>query len=435
LNYQEALDYIHGTHKFGSKLGLDNIRRLLEKLDNPQEGLKIIHIAGTNGKGSTCAFINAVLSEAGNKVGLYTSPYLEVFNERIQINNKPIEDHRLSELTGRVKEKVELLLSEGYAHPTEFEIVTAIAFCYFKEEAVDLLILEVGMGGRLDATNVIEKSLVSVIAPLALDHTQYLGETIDQIAMEKCGIIKEKGCVVSASQPVEAEKVIKEICKDRDAKLEIVKTCNYQIIRRSLTAYEFKSQVLNGLGTIKIGLLGEHQIRNGILALRVIDFLVSEYGFDISLKAIQKGMENAKWPGRLEVISQKPNIIIDGAHNKHGAKVLGEFLRYHFNSNGKKTGEMIGVIGVLGDKDASGIVEETVANFDRMIVTEPVNERAMDSAKLKALVEKTNDFVDESKNWEDAVEKAISLAKPEDSIVIYGSLYLIGGARSFILGR
>lgn len=435
MKYNEALEYIHGTYKFGSKLGLDNIRRLLEKLGNPQDGLDIIHVAGTNGKGSTCAFISSVLSEAGNKVGLYTSPYLEVFNERIQINGNLIEDERLAELTHRVKEKVEILLSEGNAHPTEFEIVTAIAFCYFKEEKVDFLILEVGMGGRLDATNVIEKSLVSVIVPLALDHTQYLGETIGQIAMEKCGIIKENGLVVSASQSVEAEKVIENICAERHAKLETVKTCNYQITKRSLEAYEFKSAVLNGLGNIKIGMLGEHQIRNGILAIRVLELLVSEYGVELDLKTIRRGMEKAIWPGRLEMIAQNPCIIIDGAHNKHGAMVLSEFLRYHFKPRGKRLGKIIGVIGVLGDKDTDGIIEETATLFDKIIVTEPVNKRAMEVKDLKALIEKSHDSVDGIKHWKKAIESALTDANPEDCIVVYGSLYLIGYVRSFIARR
>jgi len=435
LDYKEAIEYIHGTYRFGSKLGLENIRKLLEKLGNPQEGLKVIHVAGTNGKGSTCAFLNSVLSEAGYKVGLYTSPYLEMFNERIQINGKPVENERLAELTQRVKEKVELLISEGNAHPTEFEIVTAVAFCYFKEENVDFLILEVGMGGRLDATNAIDKSLVSVIVPIALDHTQYLGETIGEIAAEKAGIIKENGLVVSATQSIEAEKVIKDICNEKNARLEIVKTYNYQIGRRSLEAYEFKSTGLNGFGKLKIGLLGEHQIRNCILAVRVLGILVSEYGIGIDSEAIRRGLENARWPGRLELISENPCVIIDGAHNRHGAIVLDNFLKYHFKSKKKRSGKMIAVIGVLGDKDTNGIVEETVQFFDSVIVTEPENKRAMQVDDLKALVEKKIDLVEGIKNAQEAVERALKFAGPEDCVVIYGSLYLIGHARTLIARR
>jgi len=432
LDYKEALEYIHGTYRFGSKLGLENIRKLLEKLDNPQEGLNVIHVAGTNGKGSTCAFLNSVLSEAGYRVGLYTSPYLELFNERIQINGKPVENERLAKLTQRVKEKVDILISEGNAHPTEFEIVTAVAFCYFKEENVDFLILEVGMGGRLDATNAIDKSLVSVIVPVALDHTQYLGGTIGEIAAEKGGIIKENGLVVSATQSTEAENVIKDICREKHAKLEIVKTYNYQIVRRSLKSYEFKSTGLNGFGKLKIGLLGEHQIRNCILAVRVLGILVSEYGIEIDSEAIRRGLENAKWPGRLEVICEDPCVIIDGAHNRHGAIVLDNFLKYHFKSKKKRPGKIIGVVGVLGDKDTNGIIEETVSFFDAVIVTEPENKRAMEVDDLKALVEKKNDMVEAIKNVKEAVERALELAGPEDCVVVYGSLYLIGHARTLI---
>jgi len=435
LDYKEAIEYIHGTYRFGSKLGLENIRKLLFKLDNPQVGLKVIHVAGTNGKGSTCAFLNSVLYEAGYRVGLYTSPYLEVFNERIQINGNPIENERLAELTQRVKEKVDELISEGNAHPTEFEIVTAVAFCYFKEENVDLLILEVGMGGRLDATNAIDESLVSVIVPLALDHTQYLGDTIGEIATEKCGIIKENGFVVSATQSNEAENVIKDICREKNAKLEIVKSYNYQIVKRNLKAYEFKSTGLNGFGRIKIGLLGEHQIRNCILAVRVLGILVSEYGIAIDSEAIRRGLENARWPGRLELLSENPCVIIDGAHNRHGAVVLDNFLKYHFKSKRKRSGKMIGVIGVLGDKDTNGIVDETVSYFDKVIVTEPENKRAMQIDDLKALVEKKNDLVEGIKNAEEAVERALECAGPDDCVVIYGSLYLIGHARTLIARR
>ncbi|MBK5252392.1 MAG: bifunctional folylpolyglutamate synthase/dihydrofolate synthase [Peptostreptococcaceae bacterium] len=435
MKYKEALEYIHGTYRFGIKLGLNNIRMLLEKLGNPQDGLRIIHVAGTNGKGSTRAFINSVLSEAGNNVGLYTSPYLEVFNERIQINGNPIEDERLADLTQRVKEKVDILVSEGNMHPTEFEIVTAIAFCYFKEENVDILILEVGMGGRLDATNVIKNSLVSVIAPLALDHTQYLGETIGEIAREKGGIIKENGFVISATQPIEAEKVIQEICKEKHARLETVKTYNYQIVRRSLKTYEFKSMILNISGNLKIELLGEHQIRNCILAVRVLEFLVSKHGIELDSEVILRGLEKTRWPGRLEVIAENPCLIIDGAHNKHGAIVLSNFMEYHFNPKKRRGFKTIGVIGVLGDKDVSGIVEETVHYFDSIIATEPENKRAMKVEDLKALIEMSHDSVEGIKNWKDAVEKALTDANPEDCIVVYGSLYLIGYVRSFIANR
>jgi len=435
LDYKEALGYIHGSYRFGSKLGLENIRKLLDKLGNPQEGLDVIHVAGTNGKGSTCAFLSSVLSEEGYRVGLYTSPYLEMFNERIQISGKPIENKRFADLTNRVKKKVEELISEGNAHPTEFEIVTAVAFCYFKEENVDFLILEVGMGGRLDATNIIEKALVSVIVPIALDHTQHLGKTIGEIAREKAGIIKENGLVVSASQTTEAENVIKDICREKHAKLEIVKTYNYQIVKRSLKAYEFKSTGLNGFGKLRIGLLGEHQIRNCILAVRVLGILVSEHGIKLDSEAIRSGLEKAKWPGRLELLAENPCVIIDGAHNRHGAVVLDNFLKYHFKSKKKRVGKMIGVVGVLGDKDAKGIIDETVPFLDMVIATEPENKRAMQVDDLKALIEMKNDSVQVIKNAEEAVERALQFAEFEDCVIIYGSLYLIGHARTIITHR
>jgi len=219
MNYKEALDYIHGTYKFGSKLGLENIKYLLDLLGNPHRKLKIIHVAGTNGKGSTCSYIHSILKEAGYTVGLYTSPYLEEFTERIRINGEDIPKDKLANITAIVKEKIDIMVKEGKNHPTEFEVVTALAFYYYAEENVDFVVLEVGLGGRLDATNVVENPLVSVITPIGLDHTEYLGDTLDKIAYEKGGIIKERGFVVCYPQEEEVMEVFKNLCKERNSKL------------------------------------------------------------------------------------------------------------------------------------------------------------------------------------------------------------------------
>lgn len=435
MNYKEAIDYIHSTYRFGSKLGLENIQNLLEALGNPHKDLKVIHVAGTNGKGSTCAFIHSVLVAQGFKVGLYTSPYLETFNERIQINGKNIGDERLAELTDRVKTQVEILVKNGSAHPTEFEIVTAMAFCHFMEEAVDFLVLEVGMGGRLDATNVIENPLVSVITPLSLDHTQYLGKTLAEIAYEKGGIIKKNGLVVTATQPAEAEDVLVKIARDRGARLEIVKTYNYRIIRRSLKNYEFKSMALRFFKNMNIGLLGEHQIRNCILAVRVLELMISEYGLELEEDTLLKGLQDARWPGRLEVLMESPCLMIDGAHNLQGATILRNFMQYHFAPKKRRGSRLIGVLGILKDKDTAGIVEETVPIFDKLILTEPENERAMKVEDLMTLVQKHHECVDAVRDWRGAIGKALEEAGPEDIIMVFGSLYLVGQVRTFISRR
>lgn len=219
MNYVEALNYINDKNKFGSRLGLDVIGKLLDLLGNPHLNMKYIHVAGTNGKGSTSAHIASILKEAGYRVGLFTSPYLERFNERISINGQDIPNERLAKITEKVKEKVEIMLQEGYEHPTTFEIVTTVAFVYFKEENVDFTVLEVGLGGRADSTNVIEDSYVSVITTLDYDHTDVLGDTLGKIAYEKAGIIKENGLVISYPQEEEAFKVIEEVAMEKKAKL------------------------------------------------------------------------------------------------------------------------------------------------------------------------------------------------------------------------
>ncbi|MDY6595061.1 Mur ligase family protein, partial [Clostridioides difficile] len=218
MKYEEALEYISQTNKFGIRLGLENIGKLLELLGNPQETLNIIHVAGTNGKGSVCSFVSNILRECGYKVGLYTSPYLETFTERIRVNGQNIPQDDVARIIELIKEKIEIMVKEGYAYPTEFEVVTAMAFYYYSEQKVDFVALEVGLGGRYDATNIITKSLVSVIVSISLDHTGILGDTIEKIAYEKAGIIKENGVVLVYDQTDEAKDVIKSVCKEKKAK-------------------------------------------------------------------------------------------------------------------------------------------------------------------------------------------------------------------------
>lgn len=423
MNYQEALDFIHDTHKFSIKLGLENVSRLLEKMGDPHKGLRFIHVAGTNGKGSTSSYLNHMLLEAGYKVGLYTSPFLEVFNERMRVNNEPIGDETLAEITTFVKTCIDQMLSEGHTHPTEFEIVTSIAFEYYKRAQVDVVVLEVGMGGRLDSTNVIESPLVSVITPIDLDHVEYLGDTIGKIAKEKAGIVK-KGCpCVMHPQEGEAEAVIQEVCKALDSKL----------IKAPVEEIEVKSTTIEGT-TFKVGdvsytiqMLGEHQTRNALVALTAIEAINANGVLKISEEAVKSGLKKATWAGRLEVMHREPLVLIDGAHNLHGATGLSMAVKRLLPER-----KVWAIVGILGDKDIEGMLSVMMPLCHEVICTEPDNPRKMSAANLAEQVSKHGHNPRVEPSIEKAFKLAYSLAEPSDAIVCFGSLYMIGSMRTAI---
>ncbi|SCY69661.1 bifunctional folylpolyglutamate synthase/dihydrofolate synthase [Alkaliphilus peptidifermentans] len=428
MNYHEALEYIHGTYKFGSKLGLENISYLLKLLGDPQKDLKIIHIAGTNGKGSTAAFINEVLKEAGYKVGLYTSPYLETFTERIRINGVNIPEEELAEVTYIVKEKIELMVKEGRNHPTEFEVVTAIAFYYYAKEKIDFLILEVGLGGRLDATNVVEKPLISVITPIGYDHMEYLGDTIEKIAFEKGGIIKDNSLVVTYPQESGAIGVIEELCTEKNSRLIVVSFDDINIHNSSIEGQEFTITVMDkAYKNIKIHMVGQHQIYNSATALTVLEALKKHHGIKIDDDSIYRGFLNTRWPGRLEVMKHDPLTIIDGAHNIHGAEALAKTLE-----NQLENFSITLVLGMLKDKDVGGFVDKIVPLVDRVVLTKPDNPRAMEPQQLSEKLVRYNKEVYVEVEIGKAVDCAFKLTKATEAIVVAGSLYMIGEARKHI---
>lgn len=426
MNYNEALSYIHGTYKFGSKLGLENINYLLELLGNPHMDLNFIHVAGTNGKGSTSTFINSIMIEEGYKVGLFTSPYLEEFTERIRINVKNMPKDDLAEVTELVKAKVEIMLSNGRQHPTEFEIVTAIAMLYYKMQNVDYVVLEVGLGGRLDSTNVIENTLVSVITPIALDHTEYLGDTLDKIAYEKGGIIKKNSCVVAHPQEEEAMMVIKNISAEKESTLTFAPVETIKIKKYDEFGITFDVNI-EGVeyNDYEIELLGRHQVNNATVALTTIMALKKYHKIDVSERSIRNGLKKAKWPGRLEVLKRNPTLLIDGAHNIHGARALKRSIEEIFNYD-----RLIAVIGVLGDKDVDGILEEIIPLCDKVIITKPNNPRAISLDKLKEKIEALGKEVLTHADISDAVDKSLEVSEKGDLVLYCGSLYMIGDVRS-----
>ncbi|MEA3424353.1 MAG: folylpolyglutamate synthase/dihydrofolate synthase family protein [Bacillota bacterium] len=423
MNYSEAIAFIHGTNKFGRKLGLSNINYLLGLMDNPEKDLKVIHIAGTNGKGSTSAFISNILIEAGYNVGLFSSPFLQIFNERIRLNNKNIPNQTLADITAFVKDKIDEMVSSGKDHPTEFEIVTAIAFEYYKRENVDMVVLEVGMGGRLDSTNVVNVPLCTVITPIAMDHIDYLGETIEEIAGEKAGIIKDGVSVVVHPQEIKASEVIERITKEKNAPLTIVDLSSIEITKETLTETKFKYE-----GNIySISLLGRHQTRNASVAINVMKNLNDISDFSIDQKSIERGLKGTVWPGRMEILNKKPLIIIDGAHNTHGAKSLRDTIEHLLK--GRK---VIGVIGILADKEVDEMLELVVPLFDEVIVTEPNSPRSMSYTELTSKVKKYNNHVLGYERILEAVIEARSKVGKDDVVLVFGSLYMIGEVRSIL---
>ena len=426
MDYYEAMKYINRTGKFGSKLGLDRINRLLYYMGNPHHKLRVIHVAGTNGKGSVVSIISSILIEAGYKVGIYTSPYLQRFTERIKINNEEISKDDIARLINYIGPIVDKVISEGYDNPTEFEIITAIMFKYFSDKQVDFVALEVGLGGRLDSTNVINP-LVSVITSISYDHLGILGNTLSQIAYEKAGIIKQNGIVVSYPQEEEALKVIEDVCKERNAKLILVSQYDMHISKYSPKGQTFNLSINDkSYVGLKTSLLGEYQILNIKTSIQAIEALKYR-GIYIKDEYIYKGVENAKWPGRIEVMGENPKIVLDGAHNVQGMAELKKAILKYF-----KYDKIILVIGVLRDKEYEKMCSIIMPIADTVITTKPDSERALSSEELGGVANKYNDSVIISSSILDAYNTSIESAKEDDLIVFCGSLYMIGRVRDII---
>ncbi len=423
MNYSEAIAYINDKDKFGSRLGLDSIGKLLEFLGNPQDGLEIIHVAGTNGKGSTSSYISNCLIEAGYDVGLFTSPYLERFNERIQVNGVDIPDEDLGRITSLIKIAADKMLDEGWEHPTTFEIVTALAFAYYAEKAPDYVVLEVGLGGRFDSTNIIKTSLASVITTIDFDHINELGDTLGKIAYQKAGIIKENGLVISYPQKEEAKDVIKEVIRDKQAEIHI--SPDVDIVEESSSGsvfnYEYGDERLENL---KISMLGHYQNYNAALAVTTLLVLREKGKINIENRHIYSGLKKTKWNGRLELLRVNPGFLIDGAHNMQGIRNLARALKL-FNYR-----KLILGIAILKDKDVDHMVEELAGMADMIVVTEANIPRKMEANELAERISKYNKNIYIEKDIKKAVEKSLELAEKDDLIIFGGSLYLIGDVRT-----
>lgn len=428
-SYDDAMNYIKELCKFGSNYGLTRTERILEIMGNPHQKIKTIHVAGTNGKGSTTAMVSNMLIEGGYKVGMYTSPYLEDFEERIQINNENIPKDKLVNIVKEVANAVAKVIEEGYEHPTEFEVITCVMFKYFCDEKVDYGVIEVGLGGRLDSTNVITP-IVSVITSVSYDHMGILGDNLSDIAEEKAGIIKKGVPVVSYPQKEEVENVIKEKALELSCEIHFVSEIDgnfAKIIEEDGIKQVIYAMYRGQFKTIKLGLLGSHQILNCALALRVIEILEREENIEIDFESKLKALSEVKWKGRLEVMNRNPLVVIDGAHNIDGIKKLKESVQEYFNYD-----NIILVLGILADKEVDKMIKEIAPMAKKIIAVTPHSDRAALSKDLKLAIEKVNSSVEAIEDYKTAYAKAMQYAGKKDLVVISGSLYMIGDMRKII---
>lgn len=417
MTYEEALSYIHSVNWKGSKLGLERTRELLGKLGNPEKGLKFIHIAGTNGKGSTAAMLSSVLAEAGYKVGLYTSPFINRFNERMQINHEQIPDGELAELTERIRPFADAMEDA----PTEFELITALAMVYFSNHQCDIVVLEVGMGGELDSTNVIDVPEAAVIAAMGLDHVKELGPTMADIARAKAGIIKSGGDVVSYGGNSEADPVFREVCRERGARLH---QPDFSAIVPGVFDLDGQKFSYKDWKNLRIPLTGAYQMKNAAVVLETVEVL-RQKGWKISDGDVREGLAQTRWPARFEVLQKDPVFIVDGGHNPHGILATKESLERMFP--GRK---FTFVVGVMADKDVEGILGLIVPLADQFFAVRPDNPRAMAAEELARRIAAMGVKATPCASVADGVAKAQEAEGKSGVAVALGSLYMSGEVRA-----
>ena len=433
MTYEEALRYLDSftnyerrdNYDYNRSFKLDRMSSLASSLGDPQKDIKSIHVAGSKGKGSTSAFIYSILKEAGYKTGLYTSPHLASFRERIQIDGELIREEDVSRLLGRIKNVVDTMQDDM---PTFFEVYTALSYLYFKEKKVDFAVFEVGLGGRLDATNILEP-LVSVITPISYEHTDKLGNTLTEIAGEKAGIIKNNSVCIIAPQEEESLNAILKVCAERRAKPILVgKDIKFKELDFNDSKEVFDISGLSG-DHLKLdtALLGVHQVANAAAAIGAVEALRFS-GIIIDKDAVRRGVHNAKWPGRLEVISKWPYIILDGAQNRASSNALIDAVKRTF-----KYRNLILILGISSDKDIEGILEELLPAAYKIILTKSkIIERAASPENIKGYVNPKDMDINLTQNVEDALAKAKSFAGSEDLVLITGSLFVVGEARQIL---
>lgn len=419
MTYQEALTYIHSISWRGSKPGLERISGMMEQLGNVQEDLKFIHIAGTNGKGSVSAMLSSVLTAAGYRTGLFISPYIMRFNERMQVNGMPISDEELAEIITEVQPVAESMAER----PTEFEIITAAAFLWFARQKCDIVVLETGLGGRLDATNLISKNVCAVITNLGMDHTEYLGNTLGEIAGEKCGILKPGCPVVAYRSAPEAMKVIRARAKELECP---VRTADFGKIKALSADLQGQTFQYKQFPELTVHLLGAHQLKNAAVALETISVL-RKAGWEIPDEAVAQGMDATRWPGRFEVLQDNPLVIVDGAHNPQGVESLIAAVKEYLPGQ-----HIVCVTGVLADKDWKPMMDRLKTVVSDFVAVTPDSPRALGNVRLARYLTDREHWVSVADDVEKGLTGALERAKATGGMVLAcGSLYMAADVRRF----
>ncbi len=420
MNVNEAIEYIHSNFWKGSTPGLQRTQELLAKMGNPEKCLKFVHIAGTNGKGSTASMTAAILQKAGYKVGLYTSPYIYRFHERMQVNGAEISDEDLIAVTEFVKPLAQSMTQK----PTEFELVCAIAFEYFKRQNCDIVVLEVGMGGAMDATNVIDTPEVAVITNIGLDHTEYLGNTVEEIAATKAGIFKENGSAVVYRSSPSVEKVFEDVCAQRHMSLKKADFDGIVLRSHGLEGQYFDCGSRKNLF---LPLLGGHQLHNASVVLSIADTLI-EKGWQISEENIADGLRDVRWPGRFDIVGRDPLFIIDGGHNPQCFEALIDNIRDYLADK-----KIIALTGVLADKDYADMYRPIMPFVERFVCITPPNPRKLEALELAKHLQAAGAEATAAETIEGGVSLARTLAGKDGVVLCFGSLYTIGATRDALL--
>ena len=423
MKYEAVMDYLEEkVNILGSVMGLETLRELLRRMGNPQKELKIIHVAGTNGKGSVCTFLNDALIENGYRVGRYLSPVLFDYREKIQVNHQYITKTFIGNEMEKLFALAQDMVHDGFSHPTTFELETALAFAYFKEKKCDFVILECGMGGAEDATNVIDAPFMTVFASISMDHMAMLGNTLEEIASVKAGILKEGSLAVSAPQTDSVEAIIAKRCELLKVPVRFVNKEEIKNKKATLNGQRFSYR---NNKDIKISMLGVFQVENAAVALLALEAM-KELGIKLSEEKIRIAFERAAWSGRFEVLGRKPYVVMDGAHNEDAVRRLTETITFYFTNK-----RIVYIMGVLKDKDYTKMIQDSCGLAEYIVtVTPPIRERALPAISLAEEIRPFHERVTAADSVEEALEMATLLAGEDGVVIAFGSLSYLGSLKA-----